>query len=438
MQQSESHNKGAYMFLINQIKRAALFCAAFLIIGQQGCASKPVKAPLLAYTGLSGERIGVIIQKDPGKPALKTPGKGVATSIGRGASAGALVGGGVGTYCGFGAIVCVPVGIALGTVGGAVYGGVASEKGSTWDEAESIFRANLTELNFDHLLAERLVTFTQENGYALHVLKEPATGDVTPIDCGRLSREGVSLVLELSEIVIELRPADLLVEPVNPPRRLLTSVRSRIIRTVDGVVLDDRITIDDKTDFHTLEVWMLSNGLKFRTQVSLAAQRMAETIVTELFFLQPLPERPLNYGITSLVFLDYITGLEPVHPLMDSIKLLGFVNSLQPTLSWKPFKGSDVTYDLKIWRSQDGNNHTELIYSREGLIEADHALETPLQPDTCYLWTVRARYKMAGQTRFTEWATFTRKPSPIFGVLSFGLAYILPFPDLKHHRFLTP
>jgi len=424
------------MLLLNQVKRTVAVCVAVLLIGLQGCASKPVKLPILALSGASGERIGVVIQKEPGKNALKTPGRGAAASMGRGASAGALLVGGVGLYCGWGAIICVPVGIALGTVGGAVYGGVASESASTWDKAESIFRANLMELNFDHILVERLIAFAQENGYALHLLKDPASGDIIPIDYGVLSREGVSLVLELSEIAVELQPADLLVEPVNPTRRLVTSVRSRVIRTSDGAVLDDRITIDNEGDFHSLNDWMLSDGLKFRKQVSLAAQRMPETIVTELFFLHPLPERPFNYGITSLVFLDYL-GLEPVYPTMDTIRLEGFVDSLQPTLRWQSFQGSNVNYDLKIWRSQDGNNPTELIYSRERLIEPYHTLETPLQPATCYLWTVRARYKTAGQTRVTEWATFTRKPNPYIGVMTLGLADIRT-PDLKYYRFLTP
>jgi hypothetical protein len=426
------------MLLLYQVKRVAVVCAAVLLIGQQGCASRPVKSPILAYSGLSGQRIGVVIRKEPGKNALKTPGKGVAASIGRGAGAGAFYLGSAGIFCGYGAIVCVPVGIALGTVGGAVYGGVASEKASTWYEAESIFRANLTELNFDHMLVERLVAFAQENGYASHLLKDPAEVDVVPLDYGRLSQEGTSLVLEISEIAVELRPTDILVKHVNPPRRLVTSVRSRVIRTSDGAVLDDRVTIDDEGDFKTLDDWMLNNGLKFRKEVSLAAQRVPETIVTELFFLDPLPERPFqNNLITALVFLDYITGLEPVYPSMD-IRLGGFVNSLQPTLRWKSFPGSNMTYDLRIWRSQDGWNPTELIYSREKLVESYHTLETPLQPSTWYLWTVRARYEMAGKTRVTEWATITRKPRPIFGVMTLGLAYILPTPDLKYFRFLTP
>lgn len=399
------------MWPLNRTRRAAIACMAAILIGQQGCAVKPVKAPLLDNTDLSGERIAVVIQKEPDKTTLKMPGKGVGTSIGRGAGTGALMGVGVGAACGWGAIVCVPVGVAVGTMGGAAYGGIAADKSSKWDKAESIFRANLTELDFDHLLIERLIAFAKENGYALYLLETPASGDVPPVNYSELSRKGVNLVLELSEIVVELRPRQL-VDPANPPRQLSISIRSRIIRTVDGAILDDRVMTDDETDFYPLDDWMLSNGLKFRKKVFLLAQRMPETIITELFFQ------------------GNVTGLEPVSPSMDTIHCIGFANSLQPTLKWQSFQGEDVTYDLKIWRSQDGRDPTELVYGRERLTKPYHNIEAPLQPDTCYLWTVRARFKMAGQTRVTGWSTLPCKPYPFIGEPSSAPS--------KYYRFVTP
>src|SRR5262252_6664741 len=62
-----------------------------------------------------------------------------------------------------------------------------------------------------------------------------------------------------------------------------------------------------------------------------------------------------------------------------------------------------VTYEIQIWSADDWYP-VELVYARAGLSEPVHTLETPLAPDTLYLWTIRARFDLDGQQRVTEWA----------------------------------
>src|SRR5262245_20459936 len=92
-------------------------------------------------------------------------------------------------------------------------------------------------------------------------------------------------------------------------------------------------------------------------------------------------------------------------------------DSLQPTLHWEAFPrpedvkadtggrlpdAHNVTYEIRIWNA-DSWYPVELVYARSALAEPVHTLETPLAPDTLYLWTIRARFELDGQQRVTEW-----------------------------------
>jgi hypothetical protein len=440
------------MLLHIQVKRAAISCTFFLLVGQQGCASKPVRSTLNEQSELSGSKIAIIIKKAPAGTTLNTPERGVAANMGRGAlPATELLVQSALKCISYGPIICVPEVLVLGAfaVGGAIGGAVASPSAAKWDQAEAVFREHLKEQNFDHLLDERLMTFSEQSGCAFQSINRTETADDKPIDYGSLSQHGIRLVLEISEITVQLQAASLL---ANPPRRFFTSVRCKIFRAKDGTLINDLVITDDKGDIHPLDDWLLNNGFAFREHVSLAARRMAETIVTELFLLETLPARtvktaaaPPDFGL--IMQFSTISGPEPIYPrpqvLQNHFWRINTIDTLQPTLRWEPFQGSDVTYDLIIWRStSDGNSRgiqpTELIYGRTALSEAFHRLETPLQPDTDYQWTVRARYTNAGQTRITGWTMWNARPSRFTNYMTLGLTKILPDVPSQYYIFKTP
>lgn len=156
-----------------------------------------------------------------------------------------------------------------------------------------------------------------------------------------------------------------------------------------------------------------------------------------------------------------VVGLRPEYPKnLVSASEIKFVRveSLQPTVRWEAFPRQQdreadnegllsrigtVTYELKIWRSSDGYKPTpsDLVYSRQGLVQPSHRIDQPLQPKTKYHWSVRARFELEGQPRVTEWG-LSREP-PLFPL---GSARTIPFsprrspsiPNPNYYRFETP
>jgi hypothetical protein len=166
-----------------------------------------------------------------------------------------------------------------------------------------------------------------------------------------------------------------------------------------------------------------------------------------------------------------VSGFAPVYPVQTytshpfrnvPVDVLDWVkvDSLQPTLRWEPFPGktqaplsaeitafvnvderavSDITYDLKIWNVLDGTP-AELVYEHEGIVEQWHRLESPLKPKTKYVWSVRARFKLDGKPRATEWSLSQMPCPPSYGLeCARGAARRLgTIPPLNYYRFKTP
>jgi hypothetical protein len=45
-----------------------------------------------------------------------------------------------------------------------------------------------------------------------------------------------------------------------------------------------------------------------------------------------------------------------------------------------------------------------LVYTKRGLVTREHTLETPLQPNARYFWSIRAHFTLDGKRRATEWS----------------------------------
>lgn len=99
------------------------------------------------------------------------------------------------------------------------------------------------------------------------------------------------------------------------------------------------------------------------------------------------------------------------------------IDTIEPTFRWATFphkkdlesgepevrdalgRITDVTYDLKIFRSEN-DYPAELIYSKQGLPEPFHTIDTPLETCMKYFWSVRARFKLGNKTRVTGWSVW--------------------------------
>jgi hypothetical protein len=104
---------------------------------------------------------------------------------------------------------------------------------------------------------------------------------------------------------------------------------------------------------------------------------------------------------------------------------LGFVevDSVQPTLRWERFprdhdlignRGqqleiTDVRYDIRVFDTASAPRGPWLVpaqqvYAARQISEPLHKIEGVLSACSDYFWTVRARFKLDGRVRVTEWA----------------------------------
>lgn len=435
-----------------------------LLIGEWGCAHQAIPpSPLPSSLQQQLGRIGVIARPTDESKALESPGTGRLSNIARGAGLGSVMGAGVGAQGGIAAVVMIPAGLALGFVGGAFYGAVASE---SWQDPMGTFQTIVAALDLNRVLPMHLAAFAQAHHY-----------DITPLSTlsaesfkqesryAEARREGFSTVLEIKDLMVQLVPAESL---VNPSRRLLLSARVQLFRTLDGALLDDRVMTDELGPALSLDTWMPNQAERFRQEVQQASERLAEYIVTDYFMVYPFSERVTS----SLMMAVHLKGLRPVYPpeepglpagpgiheedirakysrgeISDSFSaaipnefrvMAQRIDSLKPTLSWESFSSANVMYELRIW--QAGRLGPEaLVYSRTNLKEAEHTLETALEPSSLYYWSVRAHFSQDGKDRITEWSRRSVKHSVTSMILSWGIVALFPDPVQEgFYTFMTP
>lgn len=207
------------------------------------------------------------------------------------------------------------------------------------------------------------------------------------------------------------------------------------------------------------------NGLWLRTRPEfLSLTRKILPTATAILWLRIAPSTLL----TMLTVLGILaTGCIPQHPVVGlkpespSIKyeasdllllrLEGVkethVDIVRPTFRWEQFprvqdhKVIDqsnrligaVTYELRLWKVGKGfsdyykyswmygrrdTDPGELVYSRQGIGQPEHTLETPLQPDSSYYWSVRAHFTLDGRRRATQWSQLLPSNTPVSEIQS--------------------
>jgi hypothetical protein len=433
-----------------------------------GCAHSEIPpSPLPETIQQQLGKMGVVVRPRAAEEALSTPGTGRLSNIRRGANVGSAMGAGIGAQGGMFAIVAAPVGAALGLLGGTVYGAIASE---SWYEADTFFRTIVAELDLNRALPEHLAAFSRSHGYEITDLIKVAPQE--PQEKSRNAaarRDGIDTVLEIQDFTVNLIAAQFM---VNPQRGLILSAHVQLVRTSDGKVLDDRMVTDELGPALALNNWMANHAARFREEVVQASQRLGETIVTNYFLAYHFPERVLP-GFTMEVHLKGLRALSPeeglgipaggvfgpsiehedirakytagafpgllVSPIPNEFRITAQrINSLQPTMRWESFRGTNVTYELKMWRS--GRLGPEaVVYSRANIEQDSHKLEVTLEPLTLYYWSVRAHFSENGRDRITDWSRRSVKHTLAIKILTGGIAALMPDPvDEGFYVFITP
>jgi len=143
-----------------------------------------------------------------------------------------------------------------------------------------------------------------------------------------------------------------------------------------------------------------------------------------------------------------IYGLRPVSPparlggMFNGQLVYPEVDFMRPTFEWQPFVSpkalfpgcsglTNIAYDLRIWNVRN-DSPAELAYEARSLPASRHQLPHPLEPDTCYFWSVRARFQINGEDRLTDWSRSLQPHNP-----SQRADLPSPIPAPNYFRFVT-
>jgi hypothetical protein len=379
------------------------------------------------------------------------------------------MGAGIGAQGAAGAYLLAPFaiagGLALGLVGGAAYGAIASE---AWEAPSAVLRSVLEEISLAKTLPEQLVGFSRMHGYEMTYLSGILSSDHRQESrYSAAVKEGIDTVLEIDGLTVSLAPAEFMAKP---QRGLILSAHVQLVRIADGVLLDDRMVTVDAEPILALKDWAANHAVRFREEAVQASQRLAEAIVTDYFLAYHFPERVIS-GFPLQVHLRGLRALNPQEipgipagreidkdlqakyptagflgipvelsfPIPNEFRILAQrVDSLQPTFRWEAFPGMNVTYELKIWRS--GRLGPEaVVYSRAKLEQTSYKVETTLEPSTLYYWSVRAHFSENGRERITDWSRRSVKHSLLSKIMGAGILALFPDPvEEGFYVFITP
>lgn len=176
-------------------------------------------------------------------------------------------------------------------------------------------------------------------------------------------------------------------EGANPVLAVDVAVTSTLLSAGRGGPIDER-TFTCRAGKRPARTWRVSGTASLREAVSRCYDKVADRIIDELFLVHVPAENWMSrFGGRAFARVDLGGG--------------------RPTFTWGGVPVTarlrDVTYDLRIWRAEDGFPG-DLVYERNGLSEPSHTLEHPLEPSTPYFWTVRGRFELDGRVRVTPWA----------------------------------
>lgn len=275
---------------------------AVVLTWQYGCA--PLQA-IPDEVDAQIKTIGVVWTLDSSGSELHTPPLGAA---GRGSGLGASYGGATGAFLATqagpaGLVFMLPAMVAGALVGapvGAVYGALAAEPAEKRQEPEQVLRSALAELHTPQSLRDFVrnisqigVSWTRHS--FLPLLEQTITVDNRAETYRSLGLEGIDTILELSELTVALDVEELKIN--NPPLRLIVGIRTRLIQTRDGRVLNDRFVLDIEGRGRLTTEWAADNARLFRAEYARLHQSLPEVVVGELFLLYRIPPHA-NMGFT--------------------------------------------------------------------------------------------------------------------------------------------
>jgi hypothetical protein len=165
---------------------------------------------------------------------------------------------------------------------GGIVGAAMAAPAATIDEAEATLRGALAEWNPQEALRDRVVAMAQrQTRYPMVLLPtQDSPAPYAHVDYRSLTGEGVDTVLEVAVHQLALAGA----WTPNPPLAVVLTVRTKLVRVVDGKDLYAH-TLDYQSAPRKFTEWAANNAQPFRDELDQAYAVLAEKIVEEVFLL---------------------------------------------------------------------------------------------------------------------------------------------------------
>jgi hypothetical protein len=251
-----------------------------------------------------------------------------------------------------------------------------------------------------------------------------------------LSSDSVDAVLEVSLLRLALEDS------------LEIVARVRLVAVPSGDLLSDS-QYRYVSQPRRLEEWLANGASTLDEAMVRGLKQLAESAVDENFLLyySNVPDFLITPPTDDIDEDEHTERgrevkhyvLSPVYPGLESTLFpsaaIGFhsfveVDSVQPTLKWERFPREfdlidadgrsheidDVRYELRVFDSTKVSGlivPSRQVYSARDILQPYHQVEHALHDCSRYFWTVRARFRLNGRLRVTEWAgTFDFYNSP--------------------------
>lgn len=254
-------------------------------------------------------------------------------------------------------------------------------------------------------------------------------------DYSILAKNGIDTLLEFKITKISLHEAGMIGVPVD----LTLEIDSKLVDTENGNIIA-KLSRKVLSNAHQYQEWV-ADDFKLLKEESNALLSMAIKASIDEYLLLYYPHYTNNFATSSnqrnapyYVLAPYYPetqfGFSPKDQVVfvkrefEAPLLQRFVTIKEknPLLKWEAFpwkydqlslnRISDVTYDLEIHKYMG-----PLVYVRKGIKENHHHVEDALEDGTKYFWTVRARFRVDGKPRVTEWGGLYRDlfPAWVYG-----------------------
>jgi hypothetical protein len=329
-------------------------------------------------------------------------------------------------------ILFLPIFVPIGAVIGSVTETSVAASDELIASGRQAIEGVIHRLQLQQRMQESVVTELRAEAVGEVISVNENVGPVTPDERPIYRDVAAPMVLEVS--VLEFGFSKGVTETGTDGYTLDVTTNARLLDTERHTVLDE-MKHTHRSEAHTATEWLQDNAESFTRAVDEAIQSNARYIVLEFFLLYYPPMTVAPKGDDKHIVPYYV--LKPIYPESVGMRFT-LVDDLQPTFQWESFprpldlagregkKGqfTDVSYELSVfqtipkgfgalkrmWKGAGAiRKHYAvgpLLYRRTGLPEPRHHMEEPLQPCGRYAWTVRARFKLDGQPRVTEWTGF--------------------------------